>query len=132
MITIADIESFLWSIAYSNVSDKAYVGNSPLTIADTVKDYVVVSVSSQMRDFTDSGNGLLRKGNVLFELFAKDRKTGEPDSVKLSAMESSLYGAIQDADSDQYHIKYKSSYSSPRFDSGWHSKLIIYELTILK
>lgn len=132
MKTIADIESYLWDIVVDGqVCSDVYVGNAPLTITDDIRAYVIVSAPSPLYDYTEYGKGERRKGNVMFEVFAKDGITGEQDSYTLGQMESNLITAISNTESTEYRLKYKTAYSSPRFDSGWHSKILLYELTIL-
>lgn len=132
MKTIADIESYLWEIVVNEeVCSDVYVGNAPLTIGDDIKKYVIVSASSPLNDYTEYGKGERRKGNVMFELFAKDGISGEQDSYNLGLLEANMVEAIANTTSTEYRLKYKTAYSSPRFDSGWHSKILLYELTIL-
>lgn len=132
MKTIADIESYLWDIIVEEeVCSDVYVGNAPLTITDNIGSYIIVSAPSPLYDYTEYGRGERRKGNIMFEVFAKDRIEGEQNSYTLCQMENNLIIAISNKISTEYRLKYKTAYSSPYFNGGWHSKILLYELTIL-
>ena len=128
MATLSNIESAMWRIVKNTVSANVYVSGKPLTLSDSIKDFVIVSAGGNMTEYTDFGNGSNKRGNVTFELFARDRATGEPDSSKLSDMEEKLVEAIGNGVTSNGYFNYRSSYSSPRLDSDWHSKIYVYEI----
>lgn len=100
LLNISAIEDFFRTLLYKKVSDNIFFGNPPTTIDIAWTDFVVVDVSSTIRDMDAYGTGVV---SVLL-YSSKNMSNGSKNRAVINSLETKLNTAISENTNSHYVI----------------------------
>lgn len=125
-LNISKIESYLYSIIDSVVSENTSAGAPPETIKESWIDMCVIDVGSNIRDYEAYG-----KGVVLIWLYARPLANGAKNVAKMSELETKLNEVIKNAHDSTYRINRRATYTDYDAERKWHCNIVELNLTIV-
>lgn len=99
LLNTSEIENFFRALLYKKVSDNIFFGNAPTAIDSSWTDFVVVDVSSTIRDMDAYGTGVVSV--LLFS--SKNMSNGSKNRAVLTSLETKLNTAIS-GNTDSHYI----------------------------
>lgn len=121
---ISKVESFFNQLLDGKVSENTFFTNLPISIDDSMKDLVLVDISSSIRDMDAYGYG-----TVLVYLFVKPFSNGQKDVSRMSELEQLLQKAIEECSDEHYSLTRGSCYTD--YDDTRNLHCNIYEIKTL-
>ena len=125
-LNISSIETYLYSIIDTTVSNNTYVGELPDVIQSSWTDMCLIDVANAVKDFDAYGSGLV---NIF--LYARPMQSGSKNVAVMSKLEKALNAVISSAVSDTYHINRAHTYSDYDSDRKWHCNIVTLNITIV-
>ena len=125
-LNVSKIESYLYSIIDSVVSENTYASVPPETIKESWTDMCVIDVGSNIRDYDAYG-----KGVVLVWLYARPLANGAKNVAKMSELETKLSEVIKNAHNSTYRINRRATYTDYDSERKWHCNIVELNLTII-
>jgi hypothetical protein len=125
-LNVSKIESYLYSIIDSVVSENTYASVPPETIKESWTDMCVIDVGSNIRDYDAYG-----KGVVLVWLYARPLANGAKNVAKMSELETKLSEVIKNAHNSTYRINRRATYTDYDSNRKWHCNIVELNLTIV-
>lgn len=125
-LNVSKIESYLYSIIDSVVSENTYASVPPETIKESWTDMCVIDVGSNIRDYNAYG-----KGVVLIWLYARPLANGAKNVAKMSELETKLSEVIKNAHNSTYRINRRATYTDYDSERKWHCNIVELNLTIV-
>lgn len=125
-LNVSKIESYLYSIIDSAVSENTYASAPPETIKESWTDMCVIDVGSNIKDMDAYG-----KGVVLIWLYARPLANGAKNVAKMSELETKLNEVIKNAHNSTYRINRRATYTDYDPERKWHCNIVELNLTIV-